>query len=231
MKWIYKIVPKYSILPIALMLLLNCITFIGTKFITDGNFTFIADGGTHYDLSTPLDDAIPFVSEFVIIYVLAYVQWVVGFIFLAKESKRVCFEVVSCEMIGKLFCLVIFLALPTLIIRPEVTGDGLFDWGMKVVFAVDTPTNLFPSLHCIESWLIFRTAPRVTRFGKWYSIANGILAVLVFASVVFVKQHLVLDIPSAIIITEISLFLGKKFKSYRAFEKLDRFIERKGANG
>ena len=47
-------------------------------------------------------------------------------------------------------------------------------------------------------------------------------AIFVFASVVFVKQHLILDIPAAILVGEIGLFLGNKLKTERIFEKINR---------
>lgn len=209
---------KYWLIPVLLMIILNFIAYNVTKFI--------ADGWEHYDFHLPIDNAIPFLPAFITVYILAYIQWVVGYGLIAIESKEVCYRVISSEMISKLICLVIFLVLPTSMNRPEITGTDMFSKLTQFIYNADTPTNLFPSVHCLESWILFRTTSKVTAHKKWLLPLWGISALLVFASVVFVKQHLILDIPAAIIVGEIGLFLGKKLKTERIFEKInDRFLK------
>ncbi len=219
MKKISKIIPKYSIIPIFLMSVLAVVTYIVTKFFFDG--------GYHYDISTPIDDIIPFVPSFIIIYILAYVQWFWGIVLALRESKEFFLRAISAEMIAKFICLIIFIILPTSMVRPEITGTDIFSQITKFIYTADTPTNLFPSIHCIESWIIFRISCHFKKCGKWVAVVNGVLAVLVFASVVLVKQHLFLDIPSAILLCEIGLFLSKKFKTERVFLKIERAFKRR----
>ena len=52
----------------------------------------------------------------------------------------------------------------------------------------------------------------------WYITAQGVLAVLVFASTVLIKQHFVIDIPAGILVCEIGLFLSGRCKLWRVFE-------------
>lgn len=219
MKKFSKIIPRYSIIPIFSMSVLAVVTYIVTKFFFDG--------GYHYDISTPLDDIIPFVPAFVVIYILAYVQWLWGVILALRETKEFFLRAISAEMIAKFLCLIIFLVLPTSMVRPEITGTDIFSEITKFIYAADTPTNLFPSIHCIESWIIFRISCSFKKSGKWVAVVNGIMAILVFASVVLVKQHLFLDIPSAIILCEIGLFVSKKFKTERVFLKIEKCFKRK----
>ena len=73
---------------------------------------------SHYDLSLPIDYMIPFTPFMMSVYVLAYVVWIVGFIVIGRESREVCYEVLTAEQIAKLCCLVAFIAIPTTIIRP-----------------------------------------------------------------------------------------------------------------
>ncbi|MBE6760701.1 MAG: phosphatidic acid phosphatase [Ruminococcaceae bacterium] len=205
---------RYWWIPIFSMILINTIAYTGTKLVTDS--------GYHFDISLPIDFAIPFIPAFIIIYILSYLQWVVGYGLIAAESKEVCYRVISSEIIAKLICLVIFLILPTTMSRPENTGEGILGYLVNLIYSADTPTTLLPSVHCLESWILFRTAHKITRFKKWLVPLWFIFAILVFASVVFVKQHLILDIPAAILVGEIGLFLGKKFKTERFFEKINR---------
>ena len=209
---------KYWLIPVLSMVILNFITYTVTKFITDG--------WEHYNFQLSIDNAIPFLPIFIIIYILAYAQWVIGYGLIATESKEVCYRVISSEMIAKLICLVIFTVFPTSMTRPEITGTDIFQKLTQFIYNVDTPTNLLPSVHCLESWILFRTANKVTTHKKWLVPLWGVFFLLVFASVVFVKQHLILDIPAAIIVGEIGLFLGKKFKAERVFEKINgRFLK------
>ncbi len=71
-----NLIPDYAFIPMALMLILNAVVFWGTRLITDNM--------THYDLSGTLDHHIPFIPVFIIPYVLAYVQWTVGYIVIAR---------------------------------------------------------------------------------------------------------------------------------------------------
>lgn len=207
---------KYCFIPILAMIIINAITYSGTKLFTDS--------ANHYDISLPIDDVLPFIPAFIIVYVLSYLQWVTGFGLVARESKEVCYRVISSEIIAKIICFILFIVLPTTIIRPVITDNGIFNSLTKIIYFLDTPTNLFPSVHCLESWILFRTAHEITRFKKWLVPVWFVFVLLVFASVLLVKQHLILDIPAAIIVGEIALFLGKKFKTGRIFEKINKKI-------
>ena len=49
-----------------------------------------------------------------------------------------------------------------------------------------------------------------------------VCALLVFASTVFLKQHLVIDIAGGVLFAEAGLYLAKKFRLGRIFEGLNR---------
>lgn len=205
---------KYWCIPVFSMIVINTIAYSGSKLLTDS--------GYHFDIALPIDALLPFIPWFIIIYILSYLQWVVGYGLIAAESKEVCYRVISSEIIAKLICLVIFLVLPTSMVRQENTGGGVLGYLTELIYSLDTPTTLFPSVHCLESWILFRTAHKVTRLKKWLVPAWFVFALLVFASVLFVKQHLILDIPAAILVGEMGLFLGKKLKAERVFEKINQ---------
>lgn len=215
-----KLLPLYAVIPICLLIIFNIIAFSFTKLITDGGF--------HYDVSLPIDFKIPFVPAFIVIYIGSFVQWIWGFRLIAVQSKDFCFRIISYEIVAKLICLAIFLIMPTIMVRPEITGNGVFDWLTKLIYWFDTPTNLCPSLHCLESYVIFRASFSIKKHRTALVIFNGVFALLVFASVLFVKQHLFVDIPAAIIVSELGFFIGKKVKSHRVFEKIDSVVFRKG---
>ena len=203
MQRIYKILPKYAFLPLIICLGLNAFTYFGTRLFTTGLY--------HYDLSLPIDRMIPFTPFMMSVYVLAYVVWIVGFIVIGRESREVCYEVLTAEQIAKLCCLVAFIAIPTTIIRPEVTGTGFFQWLSRLIYSMDSPDNLLPSVHCLENWICFRGAMKCKKVGKGYKIFMFVAAILVFASTLMVKQHVVLDVVAAIVVVELGLFLSRRF--------------------
>ena len=114
------------------------------------------------------------------------------------------------DMIGKLICLVFFLTFPTTNVRPEVNGTGLTPFLMKAVYTLDTPTNLFPSIHCFIAWLGSRyifTSRNLKK--KRLHCAIALLgSLLVFASTLYTKQHVIWDVFGAVIVAEIAIFLS-----------------------
>ena len=130
---------------------------------------------------------------------------------IGRESREVCYEVLTAEQIAKLCCLVAFIAIPTTIIRPEVTGTGFFQWLSRLIYSMDSPDNLLPSVHCLENWICFRGAMKCKKVGKGYKIFTFVAAILVFASTLMVKQHVVLDVVAAIVVVELGLFLSRRF--------------------
>lgn len=220
MKFIKRLVPKYSIIPVIAMIIAGASVYFVTKLVTDG--------GKHYDISLPIDHQIPFISAFIVIYILSYVQWVGGYLTVAREEENFALRAMSAEIIAKIICLAIFLILPTAMARPEVLGNDIFGRLTKLIYTMDTPTNLFPSIHCLESWIIFRTSFGLKRVGRWIIPVYAVFAILVFITVLFVRQHLILDIPAGIIVGEISLYLSRRFKTERVFKCINSRIFRKG---
>lgn len=209
MEKIYKILPRYAFVPLIGCILINAITYFGTRIITTDMY--------HYDFSIGLDDMIPFTPFMITFYILAYVSWFVGFVVIGRESRKVCYEVCVAEQIAKLMCLIAFIAIPSTIIRPEVVGNGLFEWLTKLIYQLDSADNLLPSIHCLENWVCFRGAMRCKKVGTGYRIIMFISAILVFASTLMVKQHVFLDVVAAIAVVEIGLFIAKKFDLGRIY--------------
>ena len=119
------------------------------------------------------------------------------------------------DLIMKFISMMFFIFLPTEIVRPPITGAGLFDLGTQFIYLIDDPVNLFPSLHCAMSWLCFRGAMMMERKNYYYIVGNGVLTILVFASIVFIKQHFFIDIFAGVLVAEIGLFLSCRCKLYR----------------
>ena len=129
-----------------------------------------------------------------------------------REKKEYCYRFFLGEIIAKAICLVIFLVFPTTLNRPEITGNGIFERLLAFIYSVDAADNLFPSIHCLESWMCWRGCRKLTqtRLPGWFSGANLVLTLLVFASTVLCKQHVLIDIAGGVAVVEIGLFLAPK---------------------
>lgn len=214
MKKIKNLIPKYAYLPLSVTVVLNFLAYYGTRPLSRGWY--------HYDLSLPLDDLIPFVPAAISVYVFAFITWVVGYIVITREEEPLCCRILTAEQMAKLVCVLCFLALPTIMERPEITGNDLFSRFTAFIYAADTPDNLFPSVHCLENWILFRGALRCKRVGRGYKVFMGVAAIAVFLSTLLVKQHLILDVVSAVVLVEVALWVAGRLKAERLYTRLNR---------
>lgn len=213
MKAIFNLFPKYARLPLLLMVLFNCAVYIlpSRLFVTDV---------ARYDLTMAIDRMLPCVPFFVLIYILAFAQWTGNYMFHTRDSVYLCYRLAMANILAKAVCLLFYTFLPTVIHRPEVPGTGLFAWGTRLLYVIDDPVNLLPSIHCIESWFAFRAATMLKKKNGWYIAGQGVFSLLVFASTVLIKQHFVIDIPVSILVCELALFLAGPCGLWKVFHKV-----------
>ena len=203
-KWIQKLLPDYAIRPLILALAANFIIYFGVSQLRD-HLTF-------HSLTLPVDDRIPFFAPFIIFYILAYVQWIINYLLIAREGKAFCYHFIYGDVISKLFCLVFFLFFPTTLVRPEVTGHSICDQLVRLVYQLDAPVNLFPSIHCLDSWCCIHAALRMKKTPRWYLPITIVMSFCVFASTLLVKQHVFVDIFGGILVFEAGYYLARKIK-------------------
>ena len=77
-----KLVPRYAVPWLLSALVWQLGLYFLAKLLTDGRF--------HYDLSIFLDDKIPFVPFFMLIYWGAYFSWGINYILAARENRDHC---------------------------------------------------------------------------------------------------------------------------------------------
>ena len=205
------IIPKFARFPLLLVIIFHFSSYLLTKLITEN--------AVHYNLSTDIDKHIPFSPFFIIFYIAAYGQWIFSYIYHSRYSKENCYQLVTSDLLSKIICTLCFILLPTTIIRPDITDTGFFQDITRFVFFLDTPVNLFPSMHCLMSWLCFRSSRLIIKPTFAYSAFQLILSLFIFASTVFVKQHFFIDIVFGIAVAEICWFISKRFSVWQLFVK------------
>ena len=154
----------------------------------------------YHPIHCPLDDRIPFQAWFIIPYMLWMVCLVAFCLYTLYYDLDVFKRYSKFLAISMSISSVIFLVYPSCQnLRPEVfpRDDFLTDC-VKLLYAADTNTNVFPSEHAIGSAAIWiaamhtkslRTPLRVTLI--------TVLTTLTCFSTVFLKQHSLLDILAA----------------------------------
>ena len=205
-------IPGNTILPLVFTLALQGLVYFGSKLLMAGAY--------HHNLETAWDLAIPFLPWTVSIYVGTFLYWAISFLLILRSGTENAFRFLCAHCMSLLIALVFFLLLPTTNTRPQIEGGGLWNFGMRLIYALDTPDNLFPSLHCELSWLCFQGLKKVENVptgGKRFAL---IFSLLIFVSTLTTKQHILLDVFGGWLIAEISFRLCGSKKVTAPFYKV-----------
>ena len=125
-------------------------------------------------------------------------------------------------------CFLVYVFLPTTIVRPEIGTDTFTLWLLDLIYKADTPAlNLFPSMHCLASWLCFIGVRRMKNISLFGKAAVCFCALAVFASTQFVKQHYMADLFSGVLLAELGAFFVRKKQLQRVFARAFTKINKK----
>ncbi|HHU06617.1 MAG TPA: phosphatase PAP2 family protein [Clostridiales bacterium] len=184
-----RVLREYKHALLGLYFVIYVAWFLLDENLITGNYTVIY----HW-----LDDLIPFCEVFVLPYVLWYPFFAgVGVFLLLKDKYEFC-RYMWAMIIGLSFCLAFYLVVPNgQELRPEVfPRDNLFSRMVANLYAADTNTNVFPSMHVFGTIAPAVAVIRYKGFGKriWLKLSAVILALLICLSTLFIKQHSILDL-------------------------------------
>ena len=206
------LLPRGTLLPVICTLGLQLLVYDGAKLLMMK--------APHYTFETAWDMAIPFLPWTIVIYIGTFLYWAVTTVVVLRRDRDSGFRFLWAHCLSLLMALVFFLLLPTTNTRPQIEGGGLWNFGMRLIYALDTPDNLFPSLHCELSWLCFlglKKAENVPTGGKRFAL---IFSLLIFVSTLTTKQHILLDVFGGWLIAEISFRLCGSKKVTAPFYKV-----------
>ena len=101
------------------------------------------------------DDRIPFCPYFIIPYVLWYFFLIGTIVYFALfcSSKKEYYQYIGTLAVGMtLFILVSYVYPNGQNLRPDLSGEsGVFVSAVRYLYKIDTPTNIFPSIHVFNS--------------------------------------------------------------------------------
>ena len=150
-----------------------------------------------------IDDLIPIVPPFAVIYLFSYVFWICGPVAVSLTKRRNFVNYIVGLSLAYVVGFLFFVFLPTCMDRVQeglmaaAARPGAFNALLRTIYAADGSDmafNLFPSYHCLISaycYLGVRRQPEISRGFRAYSL---VMAILISLSTVFTKQHYVVDI-------------------------------------
>lgn len=147
-----------------------------------------------------LDDAVPFCEWFVIPYVSWYLL-IIGslgyFLLYSVDSFR---RLQTYIIITQIIAMAAYIVFPNRQdLRPEVfPRENVLTYLLGIIYSIDTNTGVCPSLHVAYSLGIVSTWLREKHASTVWKSAVTVWCLLICASVVFVKQHSVVDIIAAV---------------------------------
>lgn len=207
-------IKKELLIPSIATVLVYLLSYQIPKLVVDIN-------RAHYP-SIELDYKIPFIPIFIIIYILAFFQWLNAALVITTQDKKFAYRYLSAIMIGSLIGLTIYIVYPTAINnRPTIYSTNPLLSFIDFIYTVDTPINALPSFHCFcstISYFIIKDA----KLDKKYQITNLIFSIMVFLSTLFTKQHFILDVFSGILLALLSVCISKEYQFNKLFDYLNK---------
>ena len=199
-------------LTVGVALLWNSIVYYGARLL--------ATSWDHLDMTLPIDSLVPFMPWTIIIYWGCYLFWGINYGLSALQEKSERNRFFCADMLSRCVCLAFFLLLPTTNIRPEITGFTVWDELMRLLYRVDAADNLFPSIHCLVSWLCWIGVRRRKDIHPIYRHASLIIALLICISTLTTRQHVIVDVISGVALAEFSYMIAGIPRVLAAFSRV-----------
>lgn len=183
-----------------LLLSLLAITFMSYGLIN-------RDWGNARDLSISLDAQVPLFPPSVYVYHLwAPTLFLVLAILFVRKREAYRAMLLSIFVAG-IFAFSTFILFTTIIPRPEIVTVDLATWIIKTTYSIDPPYSGFPSFHVLTTCIFLFY---YLKFGKSkpFKIALFAWSILICATTVLTKQHVLLDIAGGLLYTPPSVIIG-----------------------
>ncbi|MCI8835390.1 MAG: phosphatase PAP2 family protein [Ruminococcus sp.] len=159
----------------------------------------------YHVIHAAVDDVIPFVEFFIVPYLLWFVFIAAVFLYFFFTDVAGFYKLAKLMFTG----MTVFLIISTLMpngqdLRPYVfERDNIFVDMVKMLYRADTPTNVMPSLHVYNSLAACIAVYQSKELQKHKAVCAGtyILAGLIILATMFLKQHSVIDVAAAFVMS------------------------------
>lgn len=193
-------------------LVVNIISYNGTRFFTKNMY--------HHDMTTSIDEKIPFIPETILIYIGCYIFWIINYYLGCHQNSYKAKHFLCADCFAKIICGICFIFIPTTNIRPQITENDFYSRSMLWLYNIDPADNLFPSIHCLTSWLCIIAVRNQNNIPAWYKVLSVFIAISVCVSTITTKQHVITDVIFGISLAEISYIFVIKSKFYICYKNI-----------
>ena len=167
-----------------------------------------------------VDAKIPLIPAFILVYFGCYIFWVINYLLISLREEEIKYRFFTADLYARIICFLFFVFYPTTNVRPELVGNGIFVQGMRFLYQIDKPVNLFPSIHCMASWFCCIGIRRDKKIPVWYKIVSVMIAVLVFVSTLVTKQHVIVDVIGGVVVAELTWFVSCRTNGWKIYRNL-----------
>ena len=177
------------------------------------------EASSYYVPEVPIDHQIPFIPAFIIPYVMwfPWIPFICLWALFTDENAYI--RISRFLMIGMSLFIVISALFPTkLFLRPEtVPGKDFCSAMVRYLHKIDTPTNVFPSIHVYDTLVllygVFIGKCKLFQ-NKIFRAFSILLTIAICLATCFLKQHSVLDGIAALVLLILVIVI------YDAVEKI-----------
>ena len=194
-------------LRLLILFLVQLAVYYGAKFLIRGRPMLC--------MTLPVDDRIPLMPWTIVIYFGCFFFWIVNYVLILRAEQGESCRFFRAELMGKIVCFIIFVAVPTTLPRPQIEGAGVFSALMRQLYTVDAPDALFPSLHCFVSWMCVIGLRGKSCIPAGWKAASAVIAVLVFCATLTTKQHVLVDAIAGVLLAELCWLISGAIEKKR----------------
>lgn len=172
-----------------------------------------------HEINFGIDEYIPFCEIFIVPYLLWFAYVALTVVFLCIRDQEESDRLVAFLMAGMTIFIIVSAVFPNgHNLRPKTfERDNIFIDLIRHLYAADTPTNILPSIHVYNSVAIMIAVWRSRCFANHNVIKAAMLAlgVSIICSTVLIKQHSMLDVLLALLLSALMYAICYKRSTVR----------------
>ena len=171
-----------------------------------------------------IDDRIPVIPAFILIYVFSYLFWIMGNAIASLTERRHFINYLTGLFAAYLIGFMILFLMPTYMDRAaeglldHAGKTGFINWLIAFIYRSDGGSrgfNLFPSFHCLSSLSCYLAIHGRKEISSPIRVYTLVMCVLICFSTVFTKQHYFLDVVGGLLISAVCHFTVQKLRRER----------------
>ena len=180
----------------------HTIIYFFTKYIERGP----------YNITTNIDNKLPFISYFIVFYCIWYLLLLLAPLIIYKYDKKLLKRYAYTYLVCSIISCIIYIAWPTTFDRPNIDSNGFFNNVVSWIYSNDIPVlNCFPSFHGVLSfmWLLYIGLNK--NINKIIRCIISFFSIGIVLSTMFVKQHSYIDLIGAFVLVICAYYMVNKF--------------------